>query len=175
MMSTRISIAFLVLLRLQQTFKHKILNIFPVLNLVLSCLYRMHTIKAINRHPQVLTKCNISRQHAGRLRNSTVHNQLNHGQTFNPVPTLVCKCTNNLFYSTILVLGLTIGLRMVSATKYGSCTHDTPQCFPKCSSEASITIMQNHFWYSKELKPIFEKQLCNFRSSELPFPRPAGY
>ena len=125
-MPARIRIAFLVLLNLQQMLKHKILNIFPVLNLVLSYLHRMHAIKTINWHPQVLTKCNISRQHAGRLRNSTVHNQLNHGQTFNPVPTLVCKCTNNRFDGTVLALCPTIGLRMVSATKDGSRTHDTP-------------------------------------------------
>ena len=60
-MSTRISIAFLILLCLQQMLKHPFLNIFPVLYLVLSCLHRMHAIKAINWHLQAMTKCNVSR------------------------------------------------------------------------------------------------------------------
>ena len=60
MISAQISIALLKLLCLQQMFKYKMLNILPVLNLVLSCLRRMHTIEAINWHPQALTKRNIS-------------------------------------------------------------------------------------------------------------------
>ena len=137
-MSTRIGIALLVLLHLQQMLKHERLNILPVLNLVLSSLHRMHAIEAINWHPQALS---ISQWQASQLHNSVVHNQLNYGQTFNPVPTLVCKCTNNLFDSTILALGLTIGLRIVSATKYGLCTHDALQCFLKCSCETTIMII----------------------------------
>ena len=61
MMSTQVSIVFLILLHLQQMLKHQILNIFPVLHLVLSSLHRMHAIKAVNWHPQALTKCYVSR------------------------------------------------------------------------------------------------------------------
>ena len=59
-MPTRISIALLILLCLQQRLKYKIFNILAVLNLVLCCLHRMHAIVAINWHPQALTKHYIS-------------------------------------------------------------------------------------------------------------------
>ena len=120
----------------------------------------------------MLTKHYISWWHASRLRDSTAHNQLNHGQILNPISTLIHESTNHLFNRAILVLCLTISLGMLSATKDSSCTYDTLQCFLKCSCEMSITIMQNHFRNAKEPNPIFEKQLSNFRSSELPFPRP---
>ena len=171
----RISIALLILLSLQQMLKNKIFNRLPVLSLVLSSLRRMHAIKAINWHPQALTKHYIGRWHASQCCNSTVHNQLDHGLTFNPVPTLVRKSMNHLFDSTVLALCLTIGLRMVSSAKDSLHTHVTAKWFPECSCETSIMIVQNYSQYSTEPNPIFEKQLCNFRCSELPFPRPAGY
>ena len=46
-----ISLLLLILLSLKKPFYCQLLYGFPVLNLVLRCLHRMHAVQAINRHP----------------------------------------------------------------------------------------------------------------------------
>ena len=80
-----ISILLLILLSLKQPFNCKLLYAFPMLNLVLGCLHRMHAIHVINWHPQALTKCKVSKRHTSCLCNCTIYNKLNHWHTLKPI------------------------------------------------------------------------------------------
>ena len=170
-----ISILLLILLSLKKSFYCQLLYGFPVLNLVLRCLHRMHAIQAINWHPQALTKCKVSRRHTRRLSNSTVHDKFYHRHTLKPILAFICKSTYHLFDRSVLPLGLPIRLWMVSTTKQRTSTHYTPKCLPEQRCETYVPIMNNILGHSKESNPIFEKQLGYFRCSELVFPRPSGY
>ena len=126
-----ISILLLILLSLKKPFYCQLLYGFPVLNLVLRCLHRMHAVQAINWHPQALTKRKVSRRHARRLSNSTVHNKLYHRHTLKPILAFVSKSTYHLFNRSVLTFGLSIRLWMVSTTKQRTSTHYTPKCLPE--------------------------------------------
>ena len=126
-----ISILLLILLSLKKSFYCQLLYGFPVLNLVLRCLHRMHAVQAINWHPQALTKRKVSRRHARRLSNSTVHDKLYHRHTFKPILAFICKGTYDLFNRSVLTFGLSIRLWMVSTTKQRTSTHNTPKCLPE--------------------------------------------
>ena len=126
-----ISILLLILLSLKKPFYCQLLYGFPVLNLVLCCLHRMHAVQAINWHPQALTKRKVSTRHACRLSNSIVHDKLYHRHTLKPIFTFVCKGTNHLLNRSILPFSLTISLGMVRTTKQRTSTHDTPKCLPE--------------------------------------------
>ena len=170
-----ISILLLILLSLKKPFYCQLLYGFPVLNLVLRCLHRMHAVQAINWHPQALTKRKVSRRHARRLSNSTVHDKLYHRHTLKPILAFICKSTYDLFNRSVLTFGLSIRLWMVSTTKQRTSTHYTPKCLPEQRCETYVPIMNNILRHTKESNPIFEKQLGDFGCSELVFPRPAGY
>ena len=170
-----ISILLLILLSLKKPFYCQLLYGFPVLNLVLRCLHRMHAVQAINWHPQALTKRKVSRRHARRLSNSTVHDKLYHRYTLKPILAFICKSTYDLFNRSVLTLGLPIRLWMVSTTKQRTSTHYTPKCLPERRCETNVPIMSNILRHTKESDPIFEEQLGYFGCSELVFPRPAGY
>ena len=131
MPSPSISILLLIVLSLKKPFNCQLLYTFPVLYLVLHCLHRMHAIQAINQHPLLLTKHKVSRQHARRLSNSTIHDKFYHRHTLKPIFTFVCKGANHLLNCLVLPFGLPIRLWLVSTTKQCTSTHDTPKCLPE--------------------------------------------